>query len=327
MEAKNNQSVSVVPDCIEDGKTGTQLIQFVIENLTDCNYNLQLFQQNQFSVNATLKYAWDITGVSLTCGLGGIVINGVYYNLIFQAGTLTALLNALNALGFGFFCTTTQGGNTYIFTVDNTNVYGTLTLCAFGQTTSTTTTTTTRPPTTTTTTTLAPGQTTTTTSTTTSTTTIQPTTTSTTTTTTTAPPADPATTTLTFASYTRIFDGKLGGNIGQFTFTLTNAVYSTDFTIAADGKPFVNGFPTTNCVGSDASDEMNNISAYIYKGTLSGVGYGIAGSQLPPQDIRYKRTTPQITVNGTNYVSGAQFTLPSGCVVTVICVSGTCDTL
>ena len=169
-----------------------ELIQFTIVNSTDCNYNLPLFQQNVYSVNATTKYSWDVTTADLSCGTGTIVVNSITYNLTYTA-TLAGLLSALNALGFGFFCSETISGSTYIYVVDDTNVYGNLDLCSVGTTTtttSTTTTTTTPPPTTTTTTstttttTTPPPTTTTTTSTTTTTTTDVPTTTTTTTTTT-----------------------------------------------------------------------------------------------------------------------------------------------
>jgi len=158
-----------------------ELIQFTIVNSTDCNYNLPLFQQNVYSVNATTKYSWDVTTADLSCGTGTIVVNSITYNLTYTA-TLTGLLSALNALGFGFFCSETISGSTYIYVVDDTNVYGNLDLCSVGTTTTTTSTTTTS--TTTTTTTTPPPTTTTTTSTTTTTTTDVPTTTTTTTTTT-----------------------------------------------------------------------------------------------------------------------------------------------
>jgi len=130
-----------------------ELIQFTISNQTDCKINLPLFQQNVYSVNATTKYSWNITSETLSCGTGTIVVNGNTLNLTF-APTLSGLLNALNALGFGFFCTETSGGNTFLYVVDDTNVYGGLDLCPSATTTTTTTTsTTTAAPTTTTTTT------------------------------------------------------------------------------------------------------------------------------------------------------------------------------
>jgi hypothetical protein len=179
--------------------TKRELVQFTISNLSDCGYNLPLFQQNPASINATTKYSWDITTQVLSCGTGQLIINGITYNLSYEAN-LTGLLAALNALGFGFFCTETIGGDTYLYTVDDVNIYGDLTLCDSGQTTTTTTSTTTAAPTTTTTTsttTAAP-----TTTTTTSTTTAAPTTTSTTSTTTEAPTTTSTTSTTTEAPTT-----------------------------------------------------------------------------------------------------------------------------
>ena len=128
--------------------TKRELVQFTISNLSDCGYNLPLFQQNPASINATTKYSWDITTQVLSCGTGQLIINGITYNLSYEAN-LTGLLAALNALGFGFFCTETIGGDTYLYTVDDVNIYGDLTLCDSGQTTTTTTSTTTAAPTTT----------------------------------------------------------------------------------------------------------------------------------------------------------------------------------
>lgn len=150
-----------------------QLVQFSVQNRTDCGINVPVYKLNVFSINATTKYTWDITSETITCGYGTIIINGVTNSLTWN-GTLLGLLTALNALGFGFFCSESSGGNTYIVTFDDTNVYGTLDTCS--ATTTTTTSTTTAPPSTTTTTT------------TTSTTTAPPTTTTTTTTTTTLAP-------------------------------------------------------------------------------------------------------------------------------------------
>jgi hypothetical protein len=169
-----------------------ELIQFTIINSTDCEYNLPLFQQNVYSVNATTKYSWNITSANISCGTGTIVVNSVTYNLTYTA-TLAGLLSALNALGFGFFCTETIGGSTFLYVVDDTNIYGNLDLCPTG-TTTTTTTTTAAPTTTTTTTTTTAAPTTTTT---TSTTTEAPTTTTTTTTTTAVPTPTTTTTTTT----------------------------------------------------------------------------------------------------------------------------------
>lgn len=164
-----------------------ELIQFTIVNGTDCDFTLPLFQQNVYSINATTKYSWDLTGEDFSCGDASLVINGVTVDVNFNPD-ITGLIISLNALGYGFFCTETIGPNTFLYVQDDTNVYGDLQICvASCVTTTTTTSTTTAAPTTTTTTsttTIAP-TTTTTTSTTTSTTTAAPPPTTTTTTTTT----------------------------------------------------------------------------------------------------------------------------------------------
>ena len=171
-----------------------ELIQFTIVNGTDCDLTLPLFQDNVYSINATTKYSWDVTGEDYTCGNGQIVINGITYSLTFNPD-VTGLLISLNALGFGFFCTETSGPNTFVYVQDDTNIYGDLQICVAGCVSTTTTTSTT---------TIAP--TTTTTSTTTTTTTVAPTTTTTTTTssttstTTAAPTTSTTTTTTTIAS-------------------------------------------------------------------------------------------------------------------------------
>jgi hypothetical protein len=174
-----------------------ELIQFTIVNGTDCDFTLPLFQQNIYSLNATTRYSWDVTGEDYTCGNGQIVINGTTYSLNFNPD-ITGVIISLNALGFGFFCTETSGPNTAIYVQDDTNVYGDLQICVTGcvSTTTTTSTTTIAPTTTTTsttssTTTLAP------TTTTTTTTTSSSTTTSSTTSTTTEPPSTSTTTTTT----------------------------------------------------------------------------------------------------------------------------------
>jgi hypothetical protein len=168
-----------------------ELIQFnIVNNTTDCVIDVPLFSESAPSINATTKYQWQIITADLSCGCWSIIINSQTYFINFD-GTLIGLQNAFNNLGFGFACTTTIGADTFLYTLDNTNIYGAIETC-YCITTSTTTTTTTLPittTTTTTTTTIAPTTTTTTTttSTTTTTTTLPITTTTTTTTTTTAP--------------------------------------------------------------------------------------------------------------------------------------------
>jgi hypothetical protein len=160
-----------------------QIVQFVVQNRTDCGFNVPIFEFNVFSVNATTKYSWNVTTADYSCLQALITVNGVTYTINFD-GTLLGLLTGLNALNYGFFCSETIGANTFIYTYDDTNIYADLETCLVGPT--TTTTTTTIPPTTTT-------------STTTTTTTAIPTTTTTTTTTTIAPTTTTTTTTTTLS--------------------------------------------------------------------------------------------------------------------------------
>ncbi len=232
-----------------------ELIQFVVVNSTGCGFDMPLFQQNVYSINATTKYSWDITGEDITCGTGSLVINGVTYNFSYTASSLTSLLESLNLLGFGFFCSEVISGNTYIYTTDDTNIYGILTLC--GATTTTTTTTTTLIPTTSTTTsttTLTP-----TTSTTTSTTTLTPTT-STTTTTTTLTPTTTTTSTTSTTTLTPITCTQWINLSGVDAFYDWND---------CDGTPHLNqAIP-------------NNISICAQDGTVSFISGGTLTSQTP----------------------------------------------
>jgi hypothetical protein len=167
-----------------------ELINLTIINNSDCSLTIPLFQNNVASINATTKYSWDITTADLSCGFGSIIINSITYNITFDA-TLTGLLSSLNGLGFGYFCSEIILGQLYVYTVDDTNIYGDLDLCPT-PTTSTTTTTTTPIPTTTTTT-----------SSTTTTTTGVPTTTTTSTT----------TTTTTLVGILASFEGQVTANV------------------------------------------------------------------------------------------------------------------
>lgn len=173
--------------------TKRELIQFTIINGTDCDFTLPLFQQSVYSINATTKFSWDITGEDFSCGDASLVINGQTVILNFNPD-VTGFIISLNALGYGFFCTETVGPDTFLYVQDDTNIYEDLQICVAScvSTTTTTSTTTAAPTTTTTTTTttIAP-----TTTTTTTTTTEAPTTTTTTTTTTAAPPTTTTTTT------------------------------------------------------------------------------------------------------------------------------------
>ena len=183
-----------------------ELIQFTLQNTSDCAYNIPMMQNNNVVINSTTEYQYDITSADLSCGYGSIVINGVTYNITYQSGSLTSLIAALNNLGFGFFCSrdcsitttsTTTSTTTAAPSPTSTTSTTTSTTTAAGTTTSTTTSTTTAAGTTTSTTTSTTTDAATTTSTTTSTTTDAATTTSTTTSTTTAAPTTTSTTTST----------------------------------------------------------------------------------------------------------------------------------
>jgi hypothetical protein len=141
---------------------------------------------------------------------------------VFFDTTEQGLVNALNALGFGLFGIT---GTTFLYTTDDTNVYGNLDLCGGGPTTTTTSTTTT-------TTTAAS---TTTTSTTTTTTTAATTTTSTTTTTTTAAPS--------------------------FSISQSSGVAACTFTGAWSGNVTFSGGDNTFCGGTSVTI-IDNLAAF-----------------------------------------------------------------
>ncbi len=219
-----------------------ELIQFTIVNSTDCDYNIPMFQQNVYSVNATTKYSWDVTTAVLSCGTGTIVVNSITYPLTYAA-TLTGLLSALNALGFGFFCTETVSGSTYIYVVDDTNVYGDLDLCPSGITTTTTTTTTTAGTTTSTTTSTTTGVPTTST---TSTTTTVPTTSTTSTTTTGVPTTSTTSTTTTVPTTSTTSTTTTGVPTTSTTSTTTTDVPTTSTTSTTTTVPETSTTTTTS---------------------------------------------------------------------------------
>ena len=248
-----------------------ELIQFVIVNSTGCGFDIPLFEQNVYSINATTKYSYDITSEDISCGTGSLVINGITYNFTYTASSLTSLLESLNLLGFGFFCSEVISGNTYIYTTDDTNTYGILTLCGAAPTTTTTTTTTTAAPTTTTTTTstttVAP-----TTTTTTTTTTEAPTTTTTTTTTTEAPTTTTTTTTTTEAPTTT-----------TTTTTTTLSVSCTEYTVTGTPSISIEWF---DCGGAFFTQTVGASPLVICAetGTVNqtgGTGSIVAGASCP----------------------------------------------
>jgi len=238
-----------------------ELIQFTLQNTSDCAYNIPMMQNTNVVINSTTEYQYDITSADLSCGYGSIVINGVTYNITYQSGSLTSLIAALNNLGFGFFCsrdcsitttstttsTTTAAPTTTTSTTTSTTTASgtttsttTSTTTASGTTTSTTTSTTTAAPTTTSTTTSTTTAAPTTTSTTTSTTTAAATTTSTTTSTTTAAPTTTSTTTSTTTN------APVALNFSLDNTSITNAItisLSFDSVLIASGETSA---PNTN---------------------------------------------------------------------------------
>jgi hypothetical protein len=126
-----------------------ELINLTIINNSNSNFTIPLFQNGVATINATTKYSYDITSASLACGQGNIIINGVLYNFTYDTN-VSAVATALTNLGYGFFSYEIIGLNTYIYVVDNTNVYGDMNLCLAGTTTTTTTTSTSTTSTTTT---------------------------------------------------------------------------------------------------------------------------------------------------------------------------------
>ena len=203
-----------------------ELVQFSVQNNTDCDINVPLLQRNVYSINATTKYSWNIQTINLSCGTGSIVVNGGTYPFSYTANSLASFLSALNNLGFGFFCTQIISSVNYLYTQDDTNVYGNINDCATGTTTSTTTTSTTGVPTTSTTTTSTTAPTT---STTTTTTTSLPTT-STTTTSTTAPATSTTTSTTTAAPTTSTTTTSTTAPATSTTTTTTTAAPTTSTT-------------------------------------------------------------------------------------------------
>ena len=260
-----------------------ELIQFTIINQTDCTFNLPLFQSNVYSINATTKYSWDITTADLSCGTGTIVINGVTINLSF-APNLAGLLSALNSTGYCFFCTETIGFSTFLYAVDDTNIYGDLDLCPAvvpTTTTTTTTSTTTAAPTTTTTTTTSTTTAAPTTTTTTSTTTEAPTTTTTTTSTTTEAPTTTTTTTTTtiaFSSGSVKFSNN-DATICDTPVTIITAYWDASFPIIDTNVTLYYDSALTSPV-TGYSFAVQNIGGYQIFDVTSSTGFVTGGTGI-----------------------------------------------
>ena len=239
-----------------------ELIQFTLQNTSDCAYNIPMMQNNNVVINATTEYAWQIDTVDLSCGTGTIVINGVTYNVTYESNSVISLVAALNNLGFGFFCfracttTTTTSTTTAAPTTTSTT---TSTTTAAPTTTSTTTTTTTEVPTTTSTTTTTTTEVPTTTSTTTTTTTEVPTTTSTTTTTTTEVPTTTSTTTTTTTAGIQatvefsFFDS--GAGVIRASMEVISGVTLDVLSWGGNGI----GYSGTTCIGTENIQAFNDV--------------------------------------------------------------------
>jgi len=243
-----------------------ELINLTVINNSSSVIAIPLFQRNVASINATTKYSYDITGIDLSCGVATIYINSVLYSITFDT-TQQGLVSSLSALGFGLFGIESS---TFVYTTDDTNVYGNMDLCGGGATTTTTTTTTTAAPatsTTTTTTTLAPE-----TSTTTTTTTLAPATSTTTTTTTLAPETSTTTTTTTLAPET-----------STTTTTTTLAPETSTTTTTTTEAPTTSTTTTTTTLASNIFLDMSlSVDTTISQITVNGapVTY-ISGATLP----------------------------------------------
>jgi len=273
-----------------------ELIQFTLQNTSDCNYNIPMMQNTNVVINSTTEYQYNISSADLSCGYGSIVINGVTYNITYESNSIVSLVAALNNLGFGFFCfrdiststtttTTTASGTTTSTTTSTTTASGTTTstttstTTGSGTTTSTTTSSTTAVPTTTT-------------STTTSTTTVAPTTTTSTTTSTTT--QVPTTTTSTTTSTTTAgivatiafsyFDN--GGGEIDVRAQVTSGTTLDNLTFTGNS----NGFQSLGCTGVQFNNTFN---FQLFAATISSVQ-----AQFTPIQAVLSAQATSLSVNG-----------------------------
>jgi hypothetical protein len=311
-----------------------ELIQFTLQNTSDCAYNIPMMQNNNVVINSTTEYQWDITSADLSCGYGTIVINGVTYNITYESNSVVSLVAALNNLGFGFFCfrdcsiTSTTTSTTSSTTTAAPTTSTTTSTTTAVPTTSTTTTSTTAVPTTSTTTTSTTGVPTTTTSTTTTSTTGVPTTSTTTSTTTDVPTTstttstttDVPTTTSTTTSTTTfgiqatiefLFYNDGGGNIfAQANVTSGVTLDNLFFNLTA-----ATGYQSSGCIGTSFSGsgsftltaglttDQVNITGFSGNSILSAQ-VNVSGLQVAGNLINTVSET--ITVGGNNYlITGA----------------------
>ena len=287
--------------------TKKELIQFVLTNATNCDFNIPMFENNVPSINATTKYSWDITSESLACGFGSIIINGIVYNFTFD-GTLSGLLSVLNAtsssVGCGFFCFEIVVGNTFVYVVDDNCVFGDLSLCGTITTTTTTTTSTT------TSTTTAPS-----TSTTTSTTTA-PSTTSTTTSTTTAPSTSTTTSTTTGVLTTSTTSTTTTA-ASTSTTTSTTTAPSTSTTTSTTTAPSTSTTTSTTTAPSTTSTTTSTttlpigvFSGDVWFGTAPSTGFNNACDNASPNVFLYWGGVSQPFTVGTQLFTDSALTIP-----------------
>lgn len=256
-----------------------ELINLTIINNSDCSLTIPLFQNNVASINATTKYSWDITTADLSCGFGSIIINSITYNITFDT-TLTGLLSSLNGLNFGYFCSEIILGQLYVYTIDDTNIYGDLDLCPTPLTTTTTTTTST--------------------STTSTTTTAIPTTTTTTTTST--------TTTTTTASLQYLTDQYV---CGTCTLIANNVVVQSNFSLDAldyfigeDGNVYqilgsTSGVPVTNISDNTAYVDCPSVPCPATTTTTTTTSTTTSTTTLAPTTTTTSTTTSTTTLAPT----------------------------
>ena len=253
-----------------------ELVQFSVQNNTDCDINVPLLQRNVYSINATTKYSWNIQTINLSCGTGSIVVNGGTYPFSYTANSLASFLSALNNLGFGFFCTQIISSVNYLYTQDDTNVYGNINDCATGTTTSTTTTSTTGVPTTSTTTTSTTAPTT---STTTTTTTSLPTT-STTTTSTTAPATSTTTSTTTAAPTTSTTTTSTTAPATSTTTTTTTAAPTTSTTTSTTTAAPTSTTTTTSTTTAPPTSTTTTTSTTTAAPVTLSIAYAANGANV-----------------------------------------------
>ncbi len=106
-----------------------QRVTLVINNTGNCTANISVGNTITAAINATKKYSWDTFGEDFSCLYGYIVINGKSVYFTFAEPTAISVAEALNMLGYGYFCTEPDTGHIHLTAYDDTNVYGDITFC------------------------------------------------------------------------------------------------------------------------------------------------------------------------------------------------------